>query len=232
MLKHNQVHIWCALLESNEEQLNQFFNLLDANEQHRAQRFRFAKDRSHFIISHGILRKLLGHYLKIAPQTLQFGYTKFNKPFLMAYPELQFNLSHSKNIALFAITVNHVIGVDVEYINPACDIDAIAERYFSTREYAVLKMLNGDEKISAFFNGWSRKEAFLKAIGQGLSYSLAKVEVNMQINKPAKLLALDDKNENVSDWLLQALNPLDNYAAALAIKNPLAKIELFKFQQH
>lgn len=232
ILKNNHTHVWCAGLEYSDEQLNNFFALLDPEEQARAQRFHFKKDRKHFIASHGILRKLLSAYLTVAPQALNFSYTDFGKPFLTDHSELQFNLSHSQNVALFAMTLNHSVGVDIENINRECDMDAIAQRYFSAREYSILKNLSGTEKIQTFFNGWARKEAYLKAHGQGLSYSLDKVEVTMRIDEPAKFLAIHDEKENVSEWSLHALAPLANYAAALAVKNHSEKIELFKFHQH
>src|SRR5437899_88087 len=115
-LKKRHAHIWCAVLDYSDDQLANFFTLLAADEQTRAQRFHFDKDRSHFIASHGVLRKILSGYLNIAPQKLNFTYNEFGKPFLIDHPELQFNLSHSENIALVAITLNYLIGVDIEYM--------------------------------------------------------------------------------------------------------------------
>lgn len=232
VLKNQQVHVWCASLEYTDNQLNDFFALLNDEEQARAQRFHFLKDRHHFVAARGILKKLLGTYLKLAPQSLNFSYSAFGKPFLKEHPSLQFNLSHSNQMTLIAITLNYAVGIDIESMHRICDMDLIAQRYFSAREYEILKNLSNTEKTQTFYNGWTRKEAFLKAHGQGLSYSLDKVEVTMHPNETVKFLALHDAQENISEWSLYELAPLTQYASALVVKNFSEKLELklFKFQ--
>lgn len=230
-LQMHQAHIWSAMLSCDTQKLKIFFDLLDANEQARAKRFHFEKDRNQFIASHGILRKILSGYLNVSPEKIIFSYNEFGKPFIANQSDIQFNLSHSKNIALIGVTKNYSIGIDIEYIKQMRDIDAIAERYFSAHEYSALKQLSTEEKQLAFFNGWSRKEAFLKAHGQGLSYSLEKIEVNLLANETAKFIAIHDANENISDWELYNLEPANDFAAALAIKGHLEKIQMLQWQE-
>lgn len=231
-LEMHQAHIWSAVLNYDIQKLKIFFDLLDADEQVRANRFHFEKDRNQFIASHGILRKILSGYLNISPEKIIFSYNEFGKPFIANQSDIQFNLSHSKNITLIAITKNYSIGVDIEYIKQTRDIEAIAERYFSTHECSALKQLPTEERQKAFFNGWSRKEAFLKAHGQGLSYSLEKVEVSLATNEPAKFIAIHDANENISEWELYNLEPANDFAAAVAIKGELKKIEMLQWQEN
>lgn len=230
-LEMHQAHVWSAVLNCSIQKLAFFFNLLDADEQVRASRFHFEKDRHQFIASHGILRAILSGYLNISPEKIIFSYNEFGKPFIENQTDIQFNLSHSKNITLIAITKNYSIGVDIEYIKQTRDVDAIAERYFSTREYSALKQLPTEERQKAFFNVWSRKEAFLKAHGQGLSYSLEKVEVSLATSEPAKFIAIHDENENISEWKLYNLEPAHDFAAAVAIKGELKEIQMMQWQE-
>lgn len=225
-LQKKQLHIWRTKLDCSNNPITNFLTLLDRDEQIRAQQFRFEKDRQSFIISHGVLRQILSKYLNIMPEQLNYSYLEFGKPYLKNYSHLQFNLSHSHNIALIAVILDSAVGIDIEYMQRKVDADAIAERFFSKREYAILQSLNGDEKIQAFFNAWTRKEAFLKAHGQGLSYSLENIEVSLQVNQPAKFLAIHDATENIADWCLHAIS-MPNYVAAVAIKGHTEKIELF-----
>jgi 4'-phosphopantetheinyl transferase len=218
VLKKRQPHVWCASLERTEEELALFFAWLSADEQQRAQRFHFANDRAHFIAARGLLRNMLGGYLSIDPSAVHFSYNACGKPELTHFPALQFNVSHSHGAALYAVAQQQPVGIDIEYMKRACDMDAIVERYFSANEARTIKNLAGVEKTQAFFNGWARKEAFLKALGAGLSYPLNQVEVTLTAQEPAQFITLHDNEMNAADWHLQALTPLADYAAAIVIK--------------
>lgn len=224
-----QIHVWCAILDYTDEQLSVFYNLLTAEEQERAQRFHFTKDRARFVAARGILRKLLGQYLKAPPQELRLQVNSHGKPELIDYPALQFNLSHSHEIALYAIALEQAVGVDVEYIDNQRDIDAIAKRFFTPAEYQLLINLTGEAKQQAFFALWTSKEAFIKALGVGLSYSLDKVEITWGLHQSVKLLTLYDATQNVEDWYLASLDPVPNYAAAIVMKNPVLELKTFRW---
>jgi len=221
-------HVWCTALEFPPDVLQTFFSLLSSDEKARAQQFRFEKDRDHFIAARGLLRKILSRYLNIEPQNLKFQYNLYGKPSLVDHSHLQFNLSHSNGLALYAFTLDNSIGVDIEFKGRECDIDAIAQRYYSPREYEILNKLSDTEKTDAFFNGWARKEAFLKALGQGISYSLEKVEVTLT-NESARFIAIHDDEQDITQWYLHALNPSLDFAAALAIKGQVDKVETWKW---
>ncbi len=214
-LAEGEVHLWQAALDYSEEELDQFIPLLSIDEDARAKRFHFAKDRIRYTAARGILRKILAGYLNVDPQAIEFQYNSHGKPFCVNGVALQFNLSHSKNIALYAFANNQIIGIDIEAIDPDSKVDAIANRFFSASEAKVLERLTGEEKIRAFFNGWTRKEAILKAMGQVLSYTLKKFTVTIMPNEVARLLAIDDPQQKVEEWFLYSLDQIPGFAAAL-----------------
>lgn len=228
-LEKNEVHIWRANLELPEEKINQLFNLLNKDEQERAQRFHFARDRARFIAARGMLRKLLGQYVAISPEQLQFNYNQYGKPNLIQKPEIQFNLSHAHNQALIAVTLASAVGVDIEYCDREVDIDGISKRFFSANECQVIQSLTDVKKRQVFFTAWVRKEAFLKALGMGLSYSLDKVEVSLLPEQPARIIALHDKEQKLEDWSLFNLTISEDYQAALVVKGNNQTIKTWQF---
>ena len=135
------------------------------------------------------MRLLIGKYLEINPAEISFQYSEFGKPGIANNNSLQFNISHSQNIALFAFTKKFNIGVDVEFVNPDIEVKEIAENFFSTNEIRIYLPYLREQQTLGFFNCWTRKEAFIKAVGEGLSFPLDKFEVSLEPNKPAKLLA-------------------------------------------
>jgi 4'-phosphopantetheinyl transferase len=219
-------HVWCADLNKSANEIIELHAVLSEDEKQRAARFHFDKDRNHFVVARGILRQLLSRYIDVEPQKIIFSYSEHGKPFVDQQYNLQFNVSHSHGIALYAFTREPSVGIDIEYKDRQCDIDSIVERYFSSNEVHIIKNLTGTEKVQAFFNGWARKEAFLKALGQGLSYPLANVEVTLIPDKPARFVALHDEQLNINDWCLHALELVPNYAAALVVKGNLQKVEV------
>lgn len=228
-LKNKEVHVWFAQLDSPKININNLFDLLTSEEKTRALRFHFAKDKNHFIAARSLLRILLSQYLNKDPQAIEFYYNQYGKPFLSDNFNLKFNISHSHNAALFAFVEYHEIGIDIESSTRQVEIDEIAQRFFSKPEYQLLKSLKGDNKRKAFFNGWVRKEAFLKALGQGLSYSLAKVEFTLLPEQPAKFLAIHDSEQNINDWLVHELYPTEDYAAALVVKGKMQSLKTWQW---
>lgn len=230
-LSKQHVHVWCAQIDQLTDQLFQLKKLLSADETNRAEKFHFEKDRHRFIISRGLLRTILGHYAKIAPEQLEFHYTAHGKPELNSFPELQFNLSHAENIILCAFSSNYILGIDVEYLGHDCDMEEIAKRFFSPLEYQILKNLTGQKQRRAFFNGWTRKEAFLKAIGKGLSFSLSKVEVPLLPEETVTTLTIHDEQIKSQPWALHALSLASDYAAALVTKGKPQQIHTWHWNK-
>ena len=227
-LANDRVHIWRANLNLSEAEINRLVTLLSADELARANKFRFLEHRSSFIASRGILRQLLSNYLDISPQELQFSYGDYGKPLLtkdkLNIP-LQFNVSHSQEYALFAFTLTHLIGVDLEYLREMKDATKIARRFFSSREFELIGSFGIQQQSRVFFKHWTAKEAYLKAIGVGLTGSLASVEIALDRAENASILAIDG-NETIKNWSMYSCTPASNYVGAIAIQTPITKQQL------
>jgi len=194
---------------------------LSTDECQRAERFYFQRDRRRFTVARGVLRSILSQYLGLAPQQLRFCYGPHGKPALVSTSgpaRLHFNVSHSHELALYAITYDRHIGVDVEHIRTDFACEAIAERFFSPPERAVLRCLPPQVKYEAFFNCWTRKEAYIKACGEGLSLPLDQFDVSLAPGVPAALLATRWAPHEAARWTLRDIVPGPGYAAALAVE--------------
>lgn len=220
-LPDNQVHVYYAYLNQRASQLHQLAQTLSEDERVRAEQLHFEQDKNRFIARRGLLRTILGSYLDTEPGQLQFSYGRYGKPTL-AKPFvsnfLHFNTSHSNGLALYAITVGRPLGIDLEYVRPIGEAEQIAERFFSARENAVLRTLPVGDKNQAFFYCWTRKEAYLKAIGDGLTRPLNQFSVLLDSWEPASPLSVSGDPKEVSGWTLQTLTPVPGYVAALAIE--------------
>lgn len=220
-LEDDDVHVWRADLDQPEPFIRQLAGALSDDERERADRFRFDVHRNHFIVGRGLLREILGRYLNLEPGRLQFCYGQQGKPGLLnsdGDPGLRFNLAHSGQLALCAVTRNREIGVDLEYVRPVLDMDLVAERNFSPRENSVLQALPASERQLAFFNCWTRKEAYIKAIGEGLSRPLDQFDVSLAPGEPARLLWVAGNPQEASCWSLRELAVAAGYVAALAVE--------------
>jgi 4'-phosphopantetheinyl transferase len=218
----NAVHVWRAGLDSLASELPDFARLLSASERKRADRFQFDRDRERFVVRRGLLRRILARYLACDPAEISFTYEARGKPSLAnlireGHP-VHFNLSHSHGMALIAVTRQHALGVDVERVRPMPEIDQIAARFFSARENAMLNALPSDSTIEGFFHCWTRKEAYLKATGQGIAESLLEVEVSLTPGRPAELLSIAGDARAASLWTLHSLAPAPGFVGALAMK--------------
>lgn len=220
-LSSDDVHVWCASLEQPASRVEQLRQILSAEELSRADRFYFEQHKKRFIVGRGLLRTILGRYLGIEPSRVQFSYGAHGKPALEAIPgesTLQFNLSHSQDIALYGVTCDRLIGVDIEYIRPMSDAEQIVERFFAATENAVFRALPTTQKQEAFFNCWTRKEAYLKACGDGLARSLNHIEVSFIPGEPARLLSIEGSPSSATSWCLRDLAPASGYVAAIAVE--------------
>ena len=221
ILPSNAVHVWRAALHVSASYLRTLEDTLAADERARAERFYFQKHREHFITGRGLLRNILSRYLEKEADQLRFCYNSYGKPALTeetGAEGLCFNLSHSHGIALYAITHDREIGIDIEYFRPDVEAEKLAERFFSPREAAVLRALPEHLRKEGFFNCWTRKEAYIKAEGEGMSIPLSAFDVSLTPGEPAALLRTQKHPQKTSRWSLQALNLEPDYAAALAVK--------------
>ena len=229
-LSEEEAHIWRADLDLDENIQSSFLKLISADEKNRAQKFRFEDDRRNFIVARGILRSLIGHYLKINPEAISFQYSKFGKPGIADNNSLQFNISHSKSIAIFAFTKKLTVGVDVEFVNPNIEVRDIAENFFSRNEILNLLALPEQQQALGFFNCWTRKEAFIKAVGEGLSFPLDRFEVSLEPEKPAKLLATDWDPNDVSKWSMYSMSAGVDFVGSLVIEGSVEKVKFYNWQ--
>ncbi|MCT7951979.1 4'-phosphopantetheinyl transferase superfamily protein [Ancylothrix sp. C2] len=213
----NQIHLWKAFLNQPAAQIQQLSQTLSADEIARANRFHFEKDRNNFIVSRGTLRIILSRYLNLPPQNLKFTYSKQGKPALHTETQICFNLSHSHQLALYAITLNKEIGIDVEFVRPITEAENIVKNYFSDKESALFNTISIAHQTEAFFNAWTRKEAYLKATGQGLIQPLNEIEVSITPGEPAKLLSISGDTQKAGRWTLTHLIPHPSYIACVAI---------------
>jgi 4'-phosphopantetheinyl transferase len=216
-LASDEVHVWRARLDQ-PQLLADFSATLALDEQARASRFRFPDDRNHFIAARGLLRILLGRYLEINPAALSFRYSPFGKPSLAVHQgaDLRFNLSHSHGLALLAFAQGRDIGVDLESVRPEVAGLRIAERYFSPAEVAALCALPESQQTEAFFNCWTRKEAYIKARGDGLSARLDQFDVSLAPGEPAELLRT--ASDEPRSWTMIELEPGACYKASLVVE--------------
>jgi 4'-phosphopantetheinyl transferase len=194
---------------------------LSADELERAARFHFPEHRRRYTVARGVLRDILGRYLAVPPAALAFSYSAYGKPALAQQFEAtgeRFNISHSHEMALFAVTCGREIGVDIEYLGRQVRAEEIAEHFFSAHERAVLRRLPTTAKHEAFLNCWTRKEAYIKAHGEGLSLPLDQFDVSLAPGDPAALLATYHEPQEVLRWSLCALRPAPGYVAALAVE--------------
>ncbi len=221
MLGGNEVHVWRASLDEPGPRRDSFLHSLAADERTRAARFYFRRDCDRFIIAHGVLRAILGLYLNRAPKSLSFSYSSHGKPTLACESSgdaICFNMSHSHGVALYAVTRGREIGIDLEFIR--CDLEAeqIADRFFSQNEIATLRALPPSLRKYAFFLCWTRKEAYIKARGEGLSIPLDQFDVSLTPGEPAELLTARPDSDEALRWTLQELTLGSGYAAALAVE--------------
>ena len=221
ILGSDEVHVWRVSLVEPPSQIESFLHTLAADEQTRAERFYFQRDRERFIIAHGVLRAVLGLYLNRAPECLSFCYRSHGKPALTresGEDAIRFNMSHSHGVALYAVARGREVGIDLEFIRRDLEVEQIAERFFSRREIATLRALPIDLRKYAFFLCWTRKEAYIKARGEGLSSPLDQFDVSLIPGEPAALQSTRPDSAEALRWSLQELTLASGYVAALAVE--------------
>jgi 4'-phosphopantetheinyl transferase len=217
-LSADEVHVWRASLNRPAAD---YARLLSRDEQARADRFRFEQERRRFIVGRGALRIILGRYLNSPPEKIKFEYHAHGKPSLsdgLLQPELHFNLSHSGEMALLAVVKRREVGIDIETLRPNLDAGKLANQFFSPAEKAELETLPSDRRLASFFSGWTRKEAYLKARGEGMTYPLDQFSVSIDCDKPAKLLDVKNDPRELSRWSFHTLAPAPGYIGALVVE--------------
>ncbi len=219
VLTGEKVHLWQVLLSQSDSLRSELFALLNQDERDRAARFYFERDRERYIIGRGFLRLLIGQYLQIDPGQIGFTYSEFGKPALDAVhrSQLDFNLAHSADRAVYVFTSGCRVGIDLEFVRQMPDEDHFAAMYFSQREGLLLQGLSAQEKTAAFFKLWTAKESYLKAVGAGLAGELNQVEVELLPQGGGRFLSLGGDPAAAQRWRLELFTPWENFQAALAL---------------
>ena len=221
MLAVDDVHVWIADLDNWSGHNKYYYEVLNDGERSRARRFLRPYDHKHFVAAHGILRTLLGLYLRLDPRTVRFVVGTFGKPALdpdIHDVPLRFNISHSKGYALFAFTHRREVGIDIEHTRSIDNMEHIAQRFFSAREAATMLALPVHERERAFYACWTRKEAFIKANGRGLTQTLSSFDVEVAPDKPAALLAIEGAPNEAARWSLRSLQTVPDFHATVAVE--------------
>lgn len=218
-LSGDEVHVWRVSLERSASAVEKLLDTLAPDERQRAQRFHFEHDRLRFVVARGVLRDILGRYLRRPPELIRFAYNEYGKPALAEDESvIRFNVSHSQDAALYACTLGREVGVDIEFLRDDFASLEIAERFFSEAEMRALGSLPTHLQTQAFFNCWTRKEAYIKALGEGLSHPLDCFAVSLKPQEPARLISTDKDPSEAARWAIIDLNPFRGYAAAVAVR--------------
>ena len=224
MIGTNEIHVWDVDLNQPDEQYAALTGLLAADEVARANAFHFERDRRHFTIARAALRIVVGSYLNQSPHAVTFAYHPLGKPSLAGESSLQFNVSHSHQRAVYAFGLDHLLGVDLEYVRSVMDMDGIPRQNFSTRENTVFSALPAQRKQRAFFNCWTRKEAYIKALGEGLSHPLDSFDVTFLPDEPACLRWVRGQPDEPARWTLSAFELDGGYVGAIATRQVVSQV--------
>jgi 4'-phosphopantetheinyl transferase len=224
-LDPDEVQVWSATLPRDELELIELSHILSPDEQERARRFQVVEARHQFVFGRAVLRQIIGACLNTAPSTVVFGHGPQGKPCLSASTsvgDLRFNLSHSGRLVVIALARAREVGVDLEQLERTTDWSLLAERIFSARELGELRALPATEQRRAFFRGWTRKEAYLKATGEGLTDDLPAIEVTLVPGHAPRLLGLPAGSAAASKWVIQDIPLPPDFVGAVAFENRLA----------
>jgi 4'-phosphopantetheinyl transferase len=232
-LAAGEIHVWSVQLDPPPGEVERLGRFLSEDEWARANRFRFEKHRRQYVVGRGALRALLAAYLGGRPEAVRFRYGPRGKPFLESDLEtagdLQFNLSNSDEMALVGFVRGPEIGVDIEYLKPMPDCEQISERFFSESERRVLRGIPGRAKEEAFFNCWTRKEAYLKAVGEGLAAPLDSFDDTLAPGDPPRMLTLKGDPGRAARWFFHHLVPAEGYVGAIAIEGGAWELKVWEF---
>lgn len=228
-LDDGTIHIWRIALAESESRLEHFRNLLTVEECERADRFLFDEHRRRFIVSRGQLRVLLGLYIDVVPRAVEFRYTNLGKPYFasgVSDPHIEFNLTNSSDWALLAVTLGTELGIDMEKIREMTNMEGLAQRFFAQPEIdAIVEHPGQAKRQQAFFRCWTRKEAFLKAIGAGLTFPLDQVCVTVDDRDDMRIEWIEDDDEDAEGWTLRHIEPVEHFVGALARKDDAEDVQ-------
>lgn len=226
-LEGADVQVWFVELTAGRAAIEDYWRILSSDERERAGRFRFPHLKTAFTLSRGTLRILTAGYLNVEPDQIHFGYSERGKPHV-ARPltTVRFNLAHSGAFACYAFAAGCEVGVDIEQIRPVREQEQIVRRFFSPEECNDWMELADSERDEAFFRCWTRKEAYIKAVGDGLAIPLDSFRVSLRPDAPAALLQVRPDSGGWRDWALHSISPAAGYAGALMVPEGWRKLRV------
>ena len=226
--------IWLIHYPDFSSKVTYYESLLCVDEVKQANRFYFPKDRIRYTITHGILRLLIGNYLKIQPKDVIFYKNQYGKPFILTeinYIDLKFNISHSRDGIVMVFSQGKELGIDIEYLKKDIPVNEIAERFFSSFEVQKLNSLPESQQFEAFYNCWTRKESYIKAIGKGLSIPLDSFDVTLVPGEPPLLLRSLTETTDILRWDFHEIETWPNYLSSLCIERGDVKIQIHNWTE-
>jgi 4'-phosphopantetheinyl transferase len=219
-LPPGELHLWRATLDQSEAIRERLWGYLSDEEQERAGKFRFDNGRFHYIVGRGLLRQLLGSYLAAPPHSLRFASGPNGKPHLIDYAQFSFNVAHGQGRLLLGFCRGADLGVDIEQIRLPQRADGVARRFFAPAEYVTFAAAPPEQQAEVFFNCWTRKEAYIKATGEGLACPLNAFEVSLAVGETAVLHSIRGSAELAAAWSLYSLTPYPGYRGAALAAGP------------
>ena len=227
----DDVHLWLLQLNQPSPMMEVLAASLNIGELARASRFRTTRDQRRFVVARGLLRRLLGSYLDVESAQVRFEYGAFGKPFIQnedGQPRLQFNLSHSGNRALVGITPKRAIGVDIEAVRDLPDAMNVALQNFAPGELAALEKVKGQRRIEAFYACWTRKEAYVKALGGGLALALNRFQMSVAADEDTTIISGDGESFPTDTYAIFGLAPLLDFRGAIAVRGRESQVQRFR----
>ncbi len=220
----DEVEVIVARPDVGSEAVSASAQLLTDQERQRAARFAFEPDRRRFIVARALLRQLLAARLGVRPEAIELAAAARGKPALagcLAASDLRFNVSHCQDVAVYAFSSGREVGIDVEAVRELPDADDVAARWFSRQEYATYRTLEPGDRALGFFQCWTRKEAFIKALGDGLFHPLDRFDVSLAPGEPARILRVEDVPGDRCRWRLEGFSPVPGFVAAVVAERPI-----------
>lgn len=226
---HNETDVFVVTTQELYPNFSTLFSYLSSEEKIRMNRLLYEPLKIKYVVSHGFLRLLLGKYLSLSPSNIQYNYNEFKKPFCTQHPNLYFNMSHSNNYIAYAFSYNYKVGIDIEFIKNIPKIENLFSSIASTGEGLIFEKQNEIDKIYFFYKTWTIKEAFLKALGVGLTYPLSDIETSIIPKERFKVLKFDANKEALTGWTFVPIKFIPDYLGTVAVEKKDEKINFYTY---
>ena len=225
------VDVWRSRIDLSAAKIDEYRATLSDDELKRAEQFTFPNKQEEYVVTRGLLRSALALVLKQDPGSFNFNYSESKKPYLKTEVDRQpiaFNVSHSHGQALVAISLGRKLGVDIEKIRPEVEFEKLASRFFSSAEHKALMECAQAERVAAFFATWTRKEAFVKAVGKGIAFGLSEFDVNVDANAPPKMLSTRWDANDVGNWHMASIESVNSHMATVVADGSAFQLRLWQ----